>query len=270
MPKQKASEVAIDLFDSSIYPNGLTEGSAWLGFYQTLIWFEESLSEGVPPLLHIIDSDKLRPAVSLDMKYSQKSKIWVHRARMVAEYLAKELNVSIDDLPNKVGRLFNHPNWKGRQKNNPLGIGLVALVSHCLRKFSADEFDFQIECHANSIFPDIRIPGRSKDPRIDILAHFDGIPRAIVSCKWSVRHDRLGDITSECTVYKAEALRSRLKLDYYLITNEYDPARLSKILDDSCIDNVVHVHKHAVVDVCGLDDRLIKLLDLSVFLKKFK
>ncbi len=50
------------------------------------------------------------------------------------------------------------------------------------------------------------------------------------------------------------------------ITNEYDPSRLTKMLNDSCIDGIVHVHKVGVVDVCRLNGRLVELIDLADFI----
>jgi hypothetical protein len=47
--------------------------------------------------------------------------------------------------------------------------------------------------------------------------------------------------------------------------NEYDPARLNKMLDDTCVDGVVHVHKTAVADVCQLNGRLNRMMDLAEF-----
>jgi len=83
-----------------------------------------------------------------------------------------------------------------------------------------------------------------------------------------VRHNWLSDITNECPVYKAayERIYRQARHDhlvYYVLTNEYDPSRLNKMLDDSCVDGVVHVHKTAVVDVCKLDGRLTRLMDLA-------
>jgi hypothetical protein len=109
--------------------------------------------------------------------------------------------------------------------------------------------------------------GEQLPPRIDLLVKHSDIPIAVISAKWSVRHDRLSDITNECPVYKAAYTRiyrqeRHAQLLYYVLTNEYDPARLNKILDDSCVDGIVHVHKTAVVDVCRLDGRLTRLMDL--------
>jgi len=59
----------------------------------------------------------------------------------------------------------------------------------------------------------------------------------------------------------------RAKLLYYVVTNEFDPSRLNKVLDDTCVDGVVHVHKAAVTEVCKLNGRLTQLIDLADFIK---
>ena len=81
----------------------------------------------------------------------------------------------------------------------------------------------------------------------------------------------MNDITNECPVYKAAYQRiyrqSRRELLYYVVTNEYDPSRLTKMLDDTCVDGIIHVHKAGVVDVCGLNGRLVELIDLADFVQ---
>ena len=109
--------------------------------------------------------------------------------------------------------------------------------------------------------------GRSTTPSIDILALKDGLPRAVISSKWGVRHDRINEITNECPVYKAAALRMRTVLSFFVVTNEFDPSRLAKILADPCIDAVVHVHKVGVTDVCDQNGRLSRLFDLGDLVK---
>jgi hypothetical protein len=87
-----------------------------------------------------------------------------------------------------------------------------------------------------------------------------------------VRHDRVNDLTNECPVYKGAYTRMyrqqrRPDLLYYVVTNEFDPARLDKMMSDSCVDGVIHVHKACVVDVCGMNGRMEKLIDLADFVK---
>ena len=83
----------------------------------------------------------------------------------------------------------------------------------------------------------------------------------------------MNDITNECPIYKAAYGRiyrgtHHNQLPYYVFTNEYDPARLNKILIDTCVDAVVHVHKTAVVNICNFDGRLDQLLDLTEFVNQ--
>jgi hypothetical protein len=82
----------------------------------------------------------------------------------------------------------------------------------------------------------------------------------------------VNDLTNECPVYKGAYTRMyrqqrRPDLLYYVVTNEFDPARLDKMMSDSCVDGVIHVHKACVVDVCGMNGRMEKLIDLADFVK---
>jgi hypothetical protein len=58
-------------------------------------------------------------------------------------------------------------------------------------------------------------------------------------------------------------------LKFYVATNEFDPARLNKLLEDYRIDGVFHVNRRLVVDVAKVDGRLERLRDLSELLSLF-
>ena len=262
---------ATSLFMNAHYPSGPRENTAWLGIYQTLLWYEPVNWLEYKELPHIIDADKLRPSSPLKKRTWINPSIWQKRANKVSSYLADQLGCLEQDVSLKTDLLMKHPDYEGMQRQNILGTAFVGLVKHVMEKFGARGITYRTEAEAGGIFPGITFPGRSRTPRIDIVAERDGIPRAIISAKWSIRHDRLSDLTNECPIYKAAYERiyrhkSRRPFMYFVITNEYDPARLSKILDDSCFDGVVHVHKPAVIEVCGLDDRLEDLIDLTHFI----
>jgi len=264
---------AIGIFNRASFPTGLNKHTAWLGIYQTLLWFEPINWLHFRELPHIIDADKLRPSSSAKKTKWKKATAWQTRAEAFGAYLARTLGCSPEDISSKTDLLMKHPDYEGMQRQNTLGIGFAGLVKHILKEFGASELTYKTEVEAGAIFPGITFPGRSGTPRIDLLASQEDLPRAILSAKWSMRHDRLSDITNECPVYKAayeriyRQSRQQGKLLYFVLTNEYDPSRLGKILNDSCIDGVVHVHKHAVVDVCGLDGRARGLIDLSEFIE---
>lgn len=244
--ERNAAFLAVEAFERAVYPGGVpTLGNAWLGIYQTLMWYEH----GVP---HIIDADKLRSQT-----------IWRERAQRVAVDLAEKLGCEPEDVEGLCDQLMKSPAYLGAQRQNPLGKAFIALVRHVLETVAQPPTMCREEVDARTIWPGIQIPGRSTSPRIDILTMKEDKPFAIVSVKWSLRHDRLGDITNECPVYKAAASWLRQPLAYYVVTNEFDPARLGKVLNDPCVDKVIHVHKRLVTEVSGLDGRLDTLADLS-------
>jgi hypothetical protein len=39
------------------------------------------------------------------------------------------------------------------------------------------------------------------------------------------------------------------------------------MLEDSCVDDVIHVHKAAVIEICGLNGRVKRLIDLADFIE---
>lgn len=262
---------AIQIFENAEYPSGLAPATVWLGIYQTLLWHERVDWVGFSELPHIIEADKLRPPSAISRRRWTKPKAWQRRAQALGRYLAEQLGCAVTSLPEKLDLLMKQPDYEGMQRQNSLGIAFAGLVKHVLTKFGASTITYETEVEATRVFSNITLPGRSVTPRIDVLAHRDDIPRAVISTKWSLRHDRLSDITNECPVYKTEYLRvyrqaRREQLLYFVVTNEYDPSRLNKMLSDSCVDAVVHVRKAMVIDVCRLNSRLTDLMDLKDFI----
>ncbi|MBF8284314.1 MAG: hypothetical protein HW378_3229, partial [Anaerolineales bacterium] len=51
---------ACQIFEEAEYPAGLTLDKAWLGIYQTLLWYEPVYMFGIRALPHIIDANNLR------------------------------------------------------------------------------------------------------------------------------------------------------------------------------------------------------------------
>ncbi|MCX7000685.1 MAG: hypothetical protein NT106_10410 [Candidatus Sumerlaeota bacterium] len=259
--REETSKNIVSLLEHFKYPEAFVPKTAWLGIYQSLMWYEMKVDYPSQKYLHIIDADKL-----LGTSNRSGSKTWQERARAVEKYLSRNLNIPIEDLPEKVDRLFQIPEYKGLQRQNPLGIGFAEAIWYLLKIFRGKEITWERETDAEQIFPGIHLPGRSTKPRIDILGTINGQPRVIISCKWSMRHDRINEITNECPIYKAAAFRSRTHLKFFVCSNEFDPARLDKVLNDDCIDGLIHVHKPCLTEICGLDHRLKSLHDLSELL----
>jgi hypothetical protein len=255
-----ARELALTLFQNAIFPEGLTGNNAWLGIYQVLLWYVSVNIEDIKELPHIIDADKLRPPSYRPSKRGLSA--WQKRALAVEQYLAQQFHCQSDQVKGFVDLLMKTPVYRGVQRQNPLGIAFPVLICNILQTFGNKKVKYDLEVPAQTIFPGITVPGRSQNPKIDIVVSNQNRTKAIISCKWSLRHDRLNDISNECPTYKQAAFVTRNTIDYLVITNEYDPARLNKLLGDSCVDALVHVHKALPVNVCGFNSHLVKMLDL--------
>ncbi len=234
-----------------------------MGIYQALLWYEEVADANFDFLPHIIDADKLRLSRSKAKRESDKPMPWQGRAKQFESYLSENLRCSSSEVKHKVDRLMRSESYSRQQRQNPLGTAFSALIAHVLRSYGNPKLTYEVEVRGDTVFPSIAMPGRSTSPSIDILALSDSKPVAVISSKWSLRHDRINDITNECPIYKSAAMRSRVRLRFLVVTNEFDPARLNKILIDDCVDGLVHVHKKAVTEVCRLDGRLDEMLDLT-------
>lgn len=221
--------------------------TAWKGVYRLLLWF----THGLP---HIIDANELLKAK------------WASRALAVNNALANEFDCRPDEVASEVDLLLKSDLFpQVPQRQNPLGIGFVEALLLLLQRYSSEKYSFLPEgAIGEAVFPEIR---STEAPRScpDIVAVAGKNEVAVVSAKWSLRHDRLRDLKDECGYFKT--IRPRLK--FYVVTNEYNPARLDKVVSDYRIDAVFHVCRRLVVDVAQVNRRTGELRDLSELLQLF-
>ena len=236
MPSLSDRKLITDAFYKvCIWPGGEpTLASSWLAIYQMLLWYEHGY-------IHIREANDLR-----------KSRVWQERATMAQAEIATALGVPVDQLPLQVDHMMTMDRWAGMQRNNPLGNGLRILIAEVLRKWGDPRFTYEEEVPAQNWFPGIQMPGRSEAPKIDVVALSQDKPRAIISCKWSGRHDRMSDVTNECQEYKGAAVRRQnMNLQHFVITNEMDGQRSDKILNQPCIDGLVLIHLPLAEHILG-------------------
>jgi hypothetical protein len=253
-------ELVVKAFQESRWPEGTpTLADAWLGIYQVLCWYEHGY-------LHIREANDLK-----------KNKTWQARAKLAELRVAEKLNVTADEVRGLVDKMMQLPRWMdadgtSMQRNNPLGHGLRMLVSEVLTRWGDPRFTYPEEAKPKGYFPGIVLPGRSDRASIDVLIRTEnGRPRAIVSCKWSIRHDRISDPTNECTQYKSAAVQQQLMNLYYcVVTNEMDGQRLDKVLNQPCVDALVHVNLDLAMELTNGGTPLMiagrgarRLLDLT-------
>lgn len=227
-------QLVVECFDNARYPGGRAASleHAWLGIYQVLWWYHHVDSQNVH-VLHVREANDLSKA------------IWQKRAAVLESYIADAIDVEPRELKFHFDRMMKLDRWKGKQRNNPLGNGLRVLLSELCRRFANPEFDWVEEQDASALFPGIAMPGRSQRPKMDVVAlrKDDGRPRAIISCKWAFKHDRISDPTNECQEYKAAAVRRQIMdMEYFVVTNEMSVSRLDKIINQPCVNQLVHVH----------------------------
>jgi hypothetical protein len=220
---------------------------AWKGIYEALLWFEHD----VP---HIIDANYLKQGA------------WRVRAERVQQELADQLNCSVVDLPLRVDKLLRSALFpEPTQRQNPLGIGFVTALFQVLERFSSARYMFRPEEDiGTTVFPGISEAPRS---RPDVVVVSESKEVAVISAKWSLRHDRLKDLSDECDYFK----RLRPSLRFYAVTNEFNPARLRKVLQSYCIDALFHVCRpllFVAVDDAGHPD-LLRVKDLPDLLAEF-
>ncbi len=84
---------AIEIVEKLDYPSGLRITTAWLGIYQTLLWYEPVNFLGFSDLPHIIEADKLRPSSSARKHTWTSPNAWQRRAQAFGIYLAEQLGV---------------------------------------------------------------------------------------------------------------------------------------------------------------------------------
>jgi hypothetical protein len=257
---------ATTIFNSSSFRGGRPRvDTAWSGLYQALLWYERvDTIPGRAGLPHIIDANRLTCPPSA----KGGPRVWQARAVAVEKYMAEQWEVEPGAVAGMVDRLMKLPAYAGLQRQNILGSAFAGLVKHTLELFGSQEVAYELEVGGERAFPGVQLPTRTGEPFIDILVRKRGRNRGIISTKWSIRHDRINDLTSECRAYKNAARFTDTQIFYYVATNEYDPARVEKPLNDKCIDGVVHVHKPLVTAVSGLDGRLDEFLDLSEFIDR--
>ena len=249
MPSDADRELLTRAFyDDVIWPMGTPRlEDAWLAIYQLLSWYAHGY-------IHIREANDLKKAS------------WQERARKAEAYVAKALAVKPQEVAAHVDRMMQLPRWKEvlaqkgttvtcphcgqdfvlpseQQRNNSLGNGLRILVAEVLRRWGDPRFAYEEEALARTWFPGIEMPGRSERAKMDVLAHAAKRPAAIVSCKWSARHDRMSDVTNECPQYKRAAIsQDIMDLRYFVVTAELDGQRSNKNLEQRCMDGLVMVH----------------------------
>ena len=203
-----------------------TEDDVWVSIYRLLLDY-------IYDVPRITDSNRLTEGV------------WRIRAQQFEIALAAALHCEPGAVRNQVNALMRGLYDSETQRMNPIGIAFAVAVVYAIERFSAGDYEWKMEVLiGKDIFPSLTNFRRRS---IDIVAFKEQKPFAIISSKWGIRHDRLRDPQEEADTYK----QVEPTLKFYVTTNEFDNARLQKLLNYPTIDGVFHVHRDLVWQVYG-------------------
>lgn len=216
-----------------------TSDDIWVAIYRLLLDY----AHGVP---RITDANRLRRG------------IWRERAKMVESALATAMQCRTEDVKSHLDVFMSQLYPSGTQRMNPVGIAFACAIVYLIHRFAPGRYDLKMEAQIGvDVFPRLRGFRRKS---VDIVAFRQGQLFAVVSSKWGIRHDRVRDPQEEADRYKREVPTLR----FFVVTNEFDSARLRKVLTYPTIDGVFHVKHDLVSHVYGgLPGGLANLKDLT-------
>jgi len=194
---------------------------AWISLYRLFLDY----AHGVP---RITDSNRLRGGA------------WRQRALEFQGALAVAIGCNPDDLEGQLDVLMRALYPAGTQRMNPIGIGFACAIACLGERFCGRRYVWRSDARiGKDVFPGLSGYRRKT---VDIVALVQGTPYAALSTKWGIRHDRLRDAQEEANTYKL--LCPSIK--FFVVTNEFDSARLGKLLNYPGIDGVFHVRSALV------------------------
>lgn len=143
------------------------------------------------------------------------------------------------------------------KRKNLVGEGFEDVLGAVIQAFdAASTLDVQARCLLPDVpgFANTRVGDKPNKVDVAIVRRSDQ-RRTIVTAKWSIRADREKQFTAEFSSYLTA--KSDLRpFDYVLLTNEFDPARLSRACEVSAgnspmFSSVVHISPSALRAVYG-------------------
>lgn len=211
----------------------------WIAVYRLLLDYIHNVPR-------ITDSNRLRRGV------------WRERAAHFEQILAAAMQCKTRELTNHLDILMRKLYPPETQRMNPVGIAFACSVVYLIQRFGGGNYNLKMEAKIGvDVFPNL-MGFRRKT--VDIVAFHKSKPFAVISSKWGMRHDRIRDPQEEADTYKREVP----SLKFFVVTNEFDSARLQKLLGYPTVDGVFHVRRHLVWQVYGeIISELANLKDLT-------
>lgn len=270
MPRHGTSdtnaELAVELYGKLLSEHGWQLDRAWLAISALLmtctIWREGEWRAlfGAPVLK---ESNEYR------LKRTGMPNKALAEALQVRQSIAAALSVDEDTVCSVLGQFFRRPETHGLQPNNLRGHAFRSLVAETVAHFGDQELEVFEEVPPRDIFPGFDFGNRSKDARIDIVVKRGFRPVALITTRWTYRHDRV-DIIDEARAYVPAARGLNRYCRFFGVTAEFGTARLKKVIgqtapvmQNSAINRLVHLNRLLPGDLIGKNGELRMMWSLE-------
>ena len=260
------AELAVQLYGDLLAERGWQLDEAWLGVALLLmtceIWRDgEWRSFHDAPVLRESNDYRLTKAGTPNKALSE--------AMLVKEWIAAELDSDMPEVCSELGQFFRHRDIAGLQPNNPRGHAFRSLVAETLARFGDPQLDVTEEVSPRDLFPGFVFGNRSTGARIDIVVQRGPRVVALITTRWTYRHDRV-DIIDEALAYVPSARRQNNNCRFFGVTEEFMTARLRKVIGqtspvmaNAAIDRLVHLNPELPGELIGRNGDLRAMWSLA-------
>ncbi|MYB41198.1 MAG: hypothetical protein F4X76_03210 [Chloroflexi bacterium] len=205
------AELAVDLYGDLLDEHGWELDEAWLAIAMLLvtceIWRDREWRA-------FYDAPVLQESNNYGLTKSGKPNAALSEAMLVKEWIAAGLNADPDGLCSELGRFFRHPDIVHLQPNNPRGHAFRSLVAETLARFGDQQLEVHEEVSPRGLFPGFDFGNRSQAARIDIVVQRGQRVVALITTRWTYRHDRV-DIIDEALTYVPSARRQNNECRFF-------------------------------------------------------
>jgi hypothetical protein len=257
MARSPNAQIAVELYRQLCDQHHWTTDEAWKGIALLLLTcdIQPSKRTGWRPFFDIVvyrDSNDFKK-----LKGGRPNRT-LTRGEELTSYLAREVGVTRDLLCSEIGKYWQHRAIRKLQYHNLVGHGFRSIVVEILTRFGAPGIRYEEEVKASDLFPGHTFPTRSRKAKCDIVAWKGQTLVAIVTTRWRFRTDR-PDAPDEAMAYVPAARRGNPAFRFYVVTGEFDPSRLGKLLAHAppasanpSIASVIHFNPALIVRGLGL------------------
>ena len=260
------AELAVKLYRDLLAENNWKLEQAWLAISVLLITCD-IWREGEWRRFH--GAPVLRESNDYRIKKGGTPNKALWEAQRVKERLASELAMDQDQVCSVLGTFFQRPEIVDLQPNNPRGHAFRSLVAETVALFGDPVLEVTEEVSPRVLFPGFDFGNRSKDARIDIVVKRGPRVVALITTRWTYRHDRV-DIIDEARAYMPAVRNVNSNSRFFGVTAEFGASRLKKVIaqtaasiQNSAVDRLVHINPELPAELIGKNGELQKMWSLT-------